>query len=277
MPKVNILLLWHADDISHVERLEKQVDCLDNFPEVGICGTWLQQFGRINSIVKKPTYLLNEIKLGFLSGCAVTHGTTMIRKKFLLDHNLFFNEKYRYSQDYDFFWRSSLCFEIVNIPEVLYCYRMHDSQVSNLHWTKQYKYKGYIQSEIFKKLLDTDSEEVTQWLEHFFLSEAAITYDFEDTIRSYIAQLKEKNNHNRTFDNSQFEKRLNEIFEEKKKQNILNHFQRKYVQIRKFSPRLILSFFKERYNGIEYLGKKQFLYFIIKCLLFYRKKSILPI
>ena len=39
-----------CDDISLPQRLEKQVQFMDANPEVGVCGTWLETFGRIKEI-----------------------------------------------------------------------------------------------------------------------------------------------------------------------------------------------------------------------------------
>jgi hypothetical protein len=62
----------------------------------------------------------------------------MIRKKYLLKHNLFFDPEYQHAEDYDLWERATHCFPMGNIPEFLLDYRMHTDQVGEKYQSAQW-------------------------------------------------------------------------------------------------------------------------------------------
>ena len=69
-------------------------------------------------------------------------------------------------------------------------------------------------------------------------------------------------------------KAVNSIFDDQKNKNIYNYFFKKYYVQNDYNLRLLRLFLNEKYKPAIYLGKKLTLFFTIKCLLGYRKKSI---
>ena len=123
-----------CDDISLPQRLEKQVNFLDENKRVGICGSWIERFGETEpDIFKYPEdYELIKCNLFFFSTFA--HPSIMLRKDFLRMYNLYYDSNYRHAEDFELLQRCSFLFEIRNIPEVLLKYRIHSSSIikSNL-------------------------------------------------------------------------------------------------------------------------------------------------
>ncbi len=121
-----------ADDISVPDRLEYQYAYMEDHPEVAVTG------GYVFTGSDTPRFLtgcqadMEKTRIRMLFGNAgVAHPTAMIRRQFLLDHGITYNEKLRKSQDY------GLWIDIMNkggcirtLPRILLRYRVHDGQIS---------------------------------------------------------------------------------------------------------------------------------------------------
>lgn len=118
-----------ADDISLPQRLERQVKFMEDNPEVGICGTWLQLIGQQERIIKHPVDHQDILTFMFKNN-GIGHPTAFIRKDLFIEQHLFYDENYTAAQDYDLWVRASQKIRLANIPEVLVKYRIHSSQVS---------------------------------------------------------------------------------------------------------------------------------------------------
>lgn len=114
-----------ADDLMAPERLLKQYTFLEENPEYGLCGSWIQLItddDRKGEIVR--TCITDEgLRVMQRIGCAVYHPAVMMRKSLLDKYNLAYNEHLSMAEDYDM-WRQILCYSKgVNLPEVLTYYR----------------------------------------------------------------------------------------------------------------------------------------------------------
>lgn len=119
------------DDISLPTRFEKQVEFLEQNPNVGMCGTWYAHEGGTyhGHLTKLPTNL-EDINLLLLYANAFSHPSVMLRKQVLWDHNLQYKVQLMPSEDYAL-WVTLLDYcDLANIPEVLFKYRIHDNNAS---------------------------------------------------------------------------------------------------------------------------------------------------
>ena len=118
-----------VDDLSYKERLEKQVQYLDENPNVFMCGT-LQR-----SVLPDSSYILEvpceeeELKAAMLFGCEISHCSVMFRK------DTWINEKMKYNteslcEDYDLWTRVMFKHKIVNLPEPLVDHRWGFDNIS---------------------------------------------------------------------------------------------------------------------------------------------------
>lgn len=122
-----------GDDIAYPERLQKQVDFMDNNVEIGICGSWIQFFDGADGVIKYPT-LPEEIKSQLFFVNSLAHPTVIMRKALLQEYNLKYER--RLAEDYDLWQRASFCFKLANIPEVLLDYRISPGSYSNTYSPK---------------------------------------------------------------------------------------------------------------------------------------------
>jgi len=111
-----------ADDISHLERLEKLYNVLEQNPGVDICGTRMQLFGSEQGVWGDKIDD-KEIKAGLIWGSTMQHGTVLMRTDTILKHNLFYDESFRLGQDWKYWYDVKNFVVFTNISEVLYFYR----------------------------------------------------------------------------------------------------------------------------------------------------------
>jgi len=120
-----------ADDISLPTRFEKQVNLLDNNPDIGVCSTWLEFFGNSNETIKFPEKH-EEIHFRFLLGVQVGHANSMIRRAVLEKYNVRYNELFPHSEDTNLWVNLLPHTRFSNLPEVLYRYRKYNEQVTQV-------------------------------------------------------------------------------------------------------------------------------------------------
>ena len=109
------------DDISLPKRLEKQVAYMDNNPDIGVCGAFIEFFMASEGICTLPQDDEN-LRIHCLSATPLFHPTVIMRKKMLDDNNLRYDPNY-FTEDYELWSRIVKYTKIHNIPEVLLKYR----------------------------------------------------------------------------------------------------------------------------------------------------------
>ncbi|MFZ2072737.1 MAG: glycosyltransferase family 2 protein [Minisyncoccia bacterium] len=119
-------IAWQdADDISLVDRIEKQYEFMEQNPRVGIIGGYLQFFDEkgIKSIRKYAT-TDSELRKNIFRFSPVAQPTAMIRSECFKKTGLY-NPKYPPAEDIDMSFRIGSCFEFSNIPQITLKYREH--------------------------------------------------------------------------------------------------------------------------------------------------------
>lgn len=133
-----------ADDISRPERFERQVAYLEAHPSVAALGTAADVIDTSGAIVGALTTARGAVavKRGLVTlRSTPVHGSVMMRKK-ALDAVGAYREAFPVSQDYDLWLRLSDRFEIDNIPDVLYQWRLDRDSVYAKRRTTQLQYAG---------------------------------------------------------------------------------------------------------------------------------------
>jgi len=130
-----------ADDISAHSRLEKQLNYLENHPEVAVIGCCGDIFN-VNGVLRigRPhRYSREGIKRHLASKNLFMHGSAMMRKSCLAKVG-FYREFFRHSQDYDLWLRLSEHFDLAILPEFLYQYRISPDAISVSRFLVQKQY-----------------------------------------------------------------------------------------------------------------------------------------
>jgi glycosyltransferase involved in cell wall biosynthesis len=121
-----------GDDISLIDRLQKQLSILESNPEIDI--VWTQQSlidssGNVVWELLKPVSTIEITKNAFLF--QVMNHPTLLGKKSIFD-KFQYREEFREFEDTDLFMRMFLSgVQWYNLPEKLYLYRIHPNNVHN--------------------------------------------------------------------------------------------------------------------------------------------------
>lgn len=141
-----------ADDISLPERIAEQVKFMEMHEDVGVCGCDYIQFSKTSEKKYKALTNHDEILSHMMFNSAVIHPSLTIRKSMLERFNPVFNAGYNHSEDYEL-W-SKLIFEckFSAVSKLLFKYRIHASQVTNVHSNVQTNSADKVRKELLDKL-----------------------------------------------------------------------------------------------------------------------------
>jgi glycosyltransferase involved in cell wall biosynthesis len=145
-----------SDDISLPTRLEKEVRFLDEHPEFGVVGSWVELIGQNKGTVWKLQTDPEFIKATMLFYGAIANPTSVIRKSIL--------DKYKFTykdvpaEDFDLFVRLSEVTKLTNLPEILFHYRTHEVNTHKVISTKLRDSANAILKYQFSKLVPDASE-----------------------------------------------------------------------------------------------------------------------
>ena len=122
-----------ADDLITPSRIKKQVEYLNENPNVAVIGgqlRFMNQDGEISERYSDYPTTPEDTKLKLLTGCFIAHPAVMFRKSAVLavgGYRTFFKT----AEDYDLWLRVIEFRDISNLPDVVTIYRQHEGQMSS--------------------------------------------------------------------------------------------------------------------------------------------------
>lgn len=119
------------DDISHIDRFKKEVEYLDENPNVLLLGTRAKIFKDNSDYVDYHTHATNpaDLKFDLLFDNPFVHSSVMFRKTAIEKIGNYNSDRNLY-EDFDLWSRFSQEGDVANLPEVLVEYRVHDKGLS---------------------------------------------------------------------------------------------------------------------------------------------------
>ncbi len=125
------IAILDADDISHPERFEKQVDILDLDQSLAMCGSFADFIDKDGKHIGQYQVPISskEIRREVFFHCPFIHSSMMIRRE-ILDQVGYYNESFSPAHDYELWTRIIYKFATYNIPEYLISYRIHSGQTT---------------------------------------------------------------------------------------------------------------------------------------------------
>ena len=123
------------DDWSRPDRLQRQTAFLAAHPEVKMCGSWIQAIDTTNAFVYTHRYPVTNhaIHDELLLSNPFAHGSVMIRRGPDVEYRTEYND----AEDIDHWARQCMHYEVANIPEFLYHWRVNPAGISHSRASKQ--------------------------------------------------------------------------------------------------------------------------------------------
>ena len=122
-----------ADDMSLPHRFERQVAFMDRHPEILALGSWtgsIDRNGKRMESVGRYETDTRWVRAQFIQNSQISHPAVVFRK--IINGELIqYDESVRYAQDYSLMVSILRYGEISNLPEVLFCYRTSESQITS--------------------------------------------------------------------------------------------------------------------------------------------------
>jgi len=121
-----------ADERALPTRFEKQIDIINKDPEMGVIGSYCMNFYNINKKFSKIISLPiddHNIRKTLIWNNPFIHGSVMIRKK-AIETVGYYNESFRYIQDYELWGRIAKLYKFQNLPNVLIKRMVTSSSIS---------------------------------------------------------------------------------------------------------------------------------------------------
>lgn len=142
-----------ADDYSKPNRIEKQVDFLENHDTIDIVGSGVVSFGD-KVIFMSPAQFTDsdQIKAKLFFTSSLCHPAVMIRRAFLDKHDLRYDDDIEKGQDYELWERSSIYGNLAVMNDVLLYYRIHDKQISSVANNKQVETATMVRKRRLKRI-----------------------------------------------------------------------------------------------------------------------------
>jgi len=202
-----------ADDISLPKRFQRQVEFMEMYPEIGICGTAVVMFGeKLKEQVWRLPLNDIRIKTELLFSSSLAHPTVMMKRELIEKYQLFYNPTFQHAEDFELWTRFAEHTTMMNLSEPLLKYRVLENSVSRLA-DKKLKQRYSIMKKIpdrYMEKLKIERDENQKWL-HFNLStnirmkESKI--DFK-SLNSYFSLLLNTNESIDIFDSKTLKKVL---------------------------------------------------------------------
>ena len=143
-----------SDDISLPNRLEIQVKYMEEHPDIDLCSCGMKMFGAKDDVWIRDADP-EKVKVTALFFSPSLHASSIWRKESFDRNGLRFRQEMVPAEDYDMWCRAlSKGLKLVNLPNVLYRYRIHPSQATT-HTEKSRLKCREIQQEYMKDVLPT--------------------------------------------------------------------------------------------------------------------------
>lgn len=149
-----------ADDISLPSRFEKELAWISGATNRGLVGSFFTYIYEKSSTpsnitITSPTRHIDLYRMMYQVN-PFAHGSTMYRKE-AWQHTGGYRDNYGPTEDYDLWRRLAQNWEMGQLPEVLYWYRISPTSISHTNQSTQHKYAALIVKELWEQPIVTKS------------------------------------------------------------------------------------------------------------------------
>ncbi|MCF8265870.1 MAG: glycosyltransferase [Melioribacteraceae bacterium] len=265
LAKGNYIVACDGDDWNDKSRLQKQVNFMNENPDIDISGTNFAHIGT-GKIIQKPRND-EEIIIALLEGCSICHGSTIFRKSSMEKYNLFYDENVLASVDYDLYSRCADILKLGNLQEVLYNYRMHRNQMTFYMSSKQVQFGDKVRNRELNRIIPQRTRDESEIHCKICRKDfAGIENDFEKSKR-WLDRLLRANQESGCYDEKLFEKFVNRL-----KGNVIKAYcDSRFVLAKKYNLKLLKEYFSSPQNAFKVYNFKVTFGIVVKCFIQYKR------
>ena len=181
-----------ADDVSHFNRLYKQVQFMERHPEVAVVGTagrFIDDKGRPRrSIAQITCTSAIAIRWQLLFEGPFAHSSVMFRKAVVWVSLGGYDERYRISQDFELWSRLGAHeYAMSNLPERLVDLRLHAGSVSSRYTEEGISYvRDVLRNNMVRELGEHDYD---RWLDFWVTVNNPRTFGWTRNVEGFLEEL----------------------------------------------------------------------------------------
>lgn len=164
MAKGKYIARMDSDDISLKNRIKKQVNFMEKNKNIVVCGMDAKCIGNNKRIKSTFNIKPQEIAIQLLYMNCVIHPTVMLRKSFLDENNIRYNEDFQCSQDFELWARIVDDSNFAIIPKIGLLHRVHNKQISQEKSDIQKKLREEIINKNIKKISTKNIKDTKKFL-----------------------------------------------------------------------------------------------------------------
>lgn len=189
LSKYEFIARMDADDWAFPERLQQQIDFLDDNQSLVFCGTqgfWLNDMNKMPNSGWSYPLNYNFIKLYLLFSASFGHSSILFRSKSLKINDLKYNEEIRTCEDWNLWVEISKIGIVQNMPDFLMKYRIlpNSNHRSAENIKLHLKERSIIISDYWKTFdINLSPEQV---FEYYYETENSIKVDFAEKLKTLI-------------------------------------------------------------------------------------------
>jgi glycosyltransferase involved in cell wall biosynthesis len=204
--KGKYIVRMDADDISLPERIEEQIKFMEQHPEVSVCGCDYTQFTAASETRYHAASNHDEILSFMIFNSSVVHPSLILRTSVLQTLDPVFNAGYQHSEDYELWSKLITVSKFSAVNKLLFRYRIHESQVTNVHNTQQLASANKVRKELLNKLGFTYTEQEFSLLSQMAAHSLFDTKKEVETLERFFEKLIVQNDTLKKIDPAVFRK-----------------------------------------------------------------------
>ncbi len=189
--QTQIIARQDADDVSHPERLKRQIDYLDQHPDYGLVAVVPMLVGLDGAPLNRSHYTTTtneDIQKLLLDHMCLCGPTIMMRRTCLEQAGFYFAEGLDASEDYDICLRLAEVTRLASLEGYLYKYRQQPESASSKRPAQQMFNKGVaLERAISRRFGDHPPEEMVALLARDYLHAAIIAFSRHDLERAHLS------------------------------------------------------------------------------------------
>lgn len=119
-----------ADDLMAEDRLAIQFSFLENHQDYGLVSSSFEVIDQFGMVINRVDQIADSqiLKLGMIFQNLIMHPGVMLKTE--LASRFFYDDEFKFCEDYNLWTKISKVSKIANIPEYLLSYRLHDNNLS---------------------------------------------------------------------------------------------------------------------------------------------------